>query len=438
MKNNDINEEYLQEIEINNKLFEEKLKHLNNLLSSNDSDSFMTKQKHKHITNSYPKFPTISKLEKEIFGTKDKEEEKYFTHKHISQKSNNLSDKNYITDNNMMLLDKNIELKKKIEKLEKKNNYKDYLINDFKKQIKEKEEKEKKSHINCKESNRLLKEIEDKKYLIEKYENIIKYLKLKIDNLTIDNKRLEKENKILNNKIEKITTESDTNKIDSLNYLQKINDLKLENKKLNIEFLNISNEYNLIKEEKEKLKSKIDELNTIIFNYQKQLSFKEINDNSNKYNFNTFKKYDADNIYKTFITKDNDSKEKYNYNYFPKRVKLSRNKYAKESNHFNRSVDEEYWGNKYNYYKNDYSDGTLDYLNEKNKEMKISEINYLENYLSCLLKERSKLESELDEINKYTKTLTDIKNKNNINDKISQNNIEIQNIKKKLKKLRGY
>lgn len=426
MNNNDINEEYLQEIEINNKLFEEKLQNLNNLLSSNDD--LIPKLRSKHI-NSYPKFPSLNKLEIEI----SEDEDRYLTQK--PKKRNNKLKENHCVSHSIEF-DKNIELKKKIEKLEKSNNYKDYIISDLKNQIKEKNEKEKKSHQNCRESHKLLKEIEEKKYLIEKLENIIKYSKLKIDNLTIDNEKLEKENKILINKIEEITAESDTNKRDSFNYVQKINDLKLENKKLNIEFLNISNEFNLIREEKEKLKSKIDELNTIIFNYQKQLSLKEINNKANKYNF--YSNNNSDNIYKSFRTRENDSKEKYNYEDSPKRVKLSRNKNYKESKYFNRSAGDEFFGNKYNYYKNDYGDGTLEYTNEKNKELKRSEINYLENYLSCLLKERSKLENDLDEINRYTKTLTDVKIKNNINDKISLNNIEIQSIKKKLKRIRGY
>ena len=62
----------------------------------------------------------------------------------------------------------------------------------------------------------------------------------------------------------------------------------------------------------------------------------------------------------------------------------------------------------------------------------------MENYLSSLLKERSKLENELEEMPKNPRTLTDIKSKNKIKDKISQNKTEIQNIQKKLKKERGY
>ena len=110
---------------------------------------------------------------------------------------------------------------------------------------------------------------------------------------------------------------------------------------------------------------------------------------------------------------------------------------VKENYRYNKE-NGDYFGKKYDYYRNDYGDGTLDYITEKSKELKKSEINYLENYLSSLLKERSKLENELEEMPKNPRTLTDIKSKNKIKDKISQNKNEIQNIQKKLKKERGY
>ena len=58
--------------------------------------------------------------------------------------------------------------------------------------------------------------------------------------------------------------------------------------------------------------------------------------------------------------------------------------------------------------------------------------------MSSLLKEKSKLENELEEIPKNPRTLNDIKFRNNSKDKIAQNNNEIKNIQKKLKKERGY
>ena len=65
-------------------------------------------------------------------------------------------------------------------------------------------------------------------------------------------------------------------------------------------------------------------------------------------------------------------------------------------------------------------------------------MNYFENYLSTLLKERCQLENDLNEIMNSPRTLSDIKLKNNISDKIALNDNEIQKTKNKLKKLRGY
>ena len=59
-------------------------------------------------------------------------------------------------------------------------------------------------------------------------------------------------------------------------------------------------------------------------------------------------------------------------------------------------------------------------------------------YISNLLKERCKLENELIEVTESPRTLSDIKLKNNINDKIDLNEKEIQNTKNKLKIIRGY
>ena len=66
------------------------------------------------------------------------------------------------------------------------------------------------------------------------------------------------------------------------------------------------------------------------------------------------------------------------------------------------------------------------------------ELNFLENYLSSLLKERCKLENELIEVNESPRTFSDIKLKSNINNKIALNEKEIQNTKNKLKNLRRY
>ena len=253
---NDLNSDYLEELELNNQLFQQKLNNLTNLISDNNNSN-----PKKSISNKKYQKKDIDKLEKEIFGKNDNNEvnkienfdsnsnneininnlnnykiENFDSNSNNEININNLNnytfkkkESNKIVNNNE--LDNNLELKKKIQSLEKENNYKDYLINDLRNQIMDKNKKEKISHTNCNDYNKLIKEIEDKNYQIDKLENNINLLQLKIDNLILDNKNLLKENDILNNKIENYEHDADINKNDSLNYLQKIKDLKSENKK---------------------------------------------------------------------------------------------------------------------------------------------------------------------------------------------------------------
>ena len=290
-------------------------------------------------------------------------------------------------------------------------------------------------------------------------EKNIKQLKLKIDNLIIDNKKLQNEKDNLNNKIKEIITESDINKMDSKNYLQKLNDLKLENKKINIDYLNLSNEYNILRKENEKLKSTIDEQNAIIFNNQKRNQFnKTFKNNLNAHSH----RYKVDNIYKAYVsteydTSDDRGHKSYDKYYFTENSEENENKnniICKKNNYLRKKLKSEdkninnnnnssdfndYKGSKYNYSKDDYyNDAGLLIIKEKNKEVKKSEINYLENYLNSLLKERNRLENELSDIPEPPQTLTDIKLRNNIKDKIFQSDSELKNIKQRLKKLRGY
>ena len=407
---NNINLEFLDSIESNNQIFEKKLNNLTN--------SITTKKKKKpHISN-------IDKLEKEIFG---KSESNKVNNIHLNNLNNFTFKKKESNINEEFNNEEIDELKKEKEKLEKENNYKDYLINDLRNEIKEKNKKEKISHINCNKYNDLKNEMEDKNYYINKLENNINHLKLKIDNLELENQNLIKENIKLNNKLDEYTHESDVNKNNWLNNEHKLKDLQKVNQKLNLEFLNLTKEYNKVKEEKENLQSIIDEQNTIIFYYKKQISYKAIDkilDNKEKYAY--------DNVFKTFTR--NYSQKENNY--------WNKNKYIRNGKsdnvRYNNFINNNYYGDKYNYYKNDYGDGTLYFITKKNKEVQKSEINYLENYLNSLLNERFNLENELEEIPKNPRTFSDIKYKNNINDKIAQNNNEIKSVKKKLRKIRDY
>ena len=444
-KFDNMNELYLKEMELNNFLFEKKIKNLNESLNNNPQKLIQKK-----IINNNQEENLESDNENDMSKKIiDEINMNNFTFKLKGNEGNPNLEGNYIKTN------ENIELEQKLKSLGKGNN-KDYLINDLKKEIEEKNKKERITHINCQKCNLLEREIDYNQYQIKKLENNIKQFKIKIDNLIIDNKKLQKENDNLNNKLKEIISEAEINKIDSKNYLQKISDLKLENKKINIDYLNLSNEYNILRKENEKLKSTIDEQNVIIFNNQKRNQFqsKTFKTNSNTHS----NRYKVDNIYKAYISTEYDTKDEpdhksydYNnstenseknkkninfkkYNYLRKKLNSENKNYNNNSNEVN-----DYKGSKYNYCKDDYyNDARLLIIKEKNKEVKKSEINYLENYLNSLLKERNRLENELSDIPENPQTLTDIKLRNNIKDKILQSDNELKSIKQKLKKLRGY
>ena len=84
------------------------------------------------------------------------------------------------------------------------------------------------------------------------------------------------------------------------------------------------------------------------------------------------------------------------------------------------------------------NDDNLNNIFEKNRKAKKGELNYLENYLSGLFKERTQLEKSFSEIPEHPRTLKDIKLKNSIKDKIIQNDKEVFNTQNQLKKIRGH
>jgi len=395
-----INQQYLKELEANTNIFNQKIKNLNNSLlnsAEKNNSNINTKynnssHKKHHLNNSqtidlnYIKYKyDLNQRDLNTIDINDNNINNYNFKKKGSEKE--------MRDSN--IIEKNKELKKRIKELENENEHKDFLINDLKQKIKE-NDRNKKMNINYLEYNQLILDIENKSNMIQKLENVIKCLKIKNEKLMSDNNNLKDDNVYLKNKINEVRSKTDSNKLNELNYIKEINELKLENKKLNIEMLNLTNEYNAIKTEKEKLNSLIEEQNNIIYNYQKQL-------NNNMQTQTLF----CDDVIQT----ENDD----NIN-----INNSIKKYSDNNYHY-KTLDE----NNYTYNNN--------YNLTKKKEL-----NVLENYLSNLLKERCKLENELIEVTESPRTLSDIKLKNNINDKIDLNEKEIQNTKNKLKIIRGY
>jgi len=127
------------------------------------------------------------------------------------------------------------------------------------------------------------------------------------------------------------------------------------------------------------------------------------------------------------------------FNYTNRIQKRNLNDIQKNEKNLNYSFDNDFKGRKYSYNNARYKYNKLSNCNiGKNQKYKIGELNYLENYLSTLLKERAQLENNLLEISDPPRTLKDIKLKNSIKDRITQSDKEIFNIQQQLKEIRGY
>ena len=480
-QNNSESENYLANKE--NKKFVEEI--MQNSYNDRDSESDFNKNK-----NFFKNKDLNYDLKRENFSDK-KIQNKSFENIYKKNKKEEEPIRNFNHDN--INNNKILEYEKEIRQLKNENEYNLYVIDDLKNQISQNNQKEEKSvHniINNDDYNNLLKEMDNKDILIDKLKEDIKNMKCKIENLLIENKKLKSENESLINQKEEMKAEANANKTEINNNLEKLNKLDLVNKKLNKDYLNLSNDYKKIKEEKEKLKSIIDEQNATIFNYEKQLSAKpiikkyekiddydnkiksqtkfeknyELNNNNNddykyeyikekrnnykdySYNENDFNNVEEDKNDSRNYKKANDNNEnEYNYKLPINNTTRYKNKvYLNEMN--NEKLDYNYNNNnsninnaynktyKYNMKKS--NSKSFEVYNEKNKKLKKGELNYLENYLNGMLKERSKLEKMLNDIPEHPRTLKDIKLRNTIKDKIEHNENEILITQQQLKNLR--
>ena len=481
-QNNSESENYLDNKE--NKKFVEEI--MQNSYNDRDSESDFNKNKifFKNKDLNYD-------LKRENFSDK-KIQNKSFENIYKKNKKEEEPIRNFNHDN--INNNKILEYEKEIRQLKNENEYNLYVIDDLKNQISQNNQKEEKSvHniINNDDYNNLLKEMDNKDILIDKLKEDIKNMKCKIENLLIENKKLKSENESLINQKEEMKAEANANKTEINNNLEKLNKLDLVNKKLNKDYLNLSNDYKKIKEEKEKLKSIIDEQNAAIFNYEKQLSAKPImkkyekigdydnnkinsqtkfeknyglNNNNNddykyeyikekrnnykdySYNENDFNNDEEDkDDYRNYKKANDNNENEYNYKLPINNTTRYKNKvYLNEMN--NEKLDYNYNNNnsninnaynktyKYNMKKS--NSKSFEVYNEKNKKLKKGELNYLENYLNGMLKERSKLEKMLNDIPEHPRTLKDIKLRNTIKDKIEHNENEILITQQQLKNLR--
>ena len=395
-------------------------------------------------------------------------------------------------NNDNILNNKLFDYEKEIRQLKNENEYNHYVIEDLKNQLSKNKQRDEPIDFNMiskDDYNNLLKDLESKDNIIDKIKEDLKHLKFKFDNLLIENKKLKTENENLKNQKEELKAETSANKTENSNILERLNKLELMNKKLNKEFLNLSNDYKKVKDEKEKLKSIIDEQNAAIFNYEKQLSskpktqkyekFYDYNENKMNLGTNLEKKYESNNYddenfkynYSTekrnkFKGFNNNEYENYNNNeednYYTNYKKVNDNKenefeykkpYTTTDRNKNKFHLEERKTEKLNYNYNDFdldneknkpykynmkksNSKSFDIITEKNSKLKKSELNYLENYLNSLLKERSKLEKMSNEIPLHPRTLKDIKLRNSIKDKIDHNENEIMITQQQLKNIR--
>ena len=481
-QNNSESENYLDNKE--NKKFVEEI--MQNSYNDRDSESDFNKNK-----NFFKNKDLNYDLKRENFSDK-KIQNKSFENIYKKNKKEEEPIRNFNHDN--INNNKILEYEKEIRQLKNENEYNLYVIDDLKNQISQNNQKEEKSvHniINNDDYNNLLKEMDNKDILIDKLKEDIKNMKCKIENLLIENKKLKSENESLINQKEEMKAEANANKTEINNNLEKLNKLDLVNKKLNKDYLNLSNDYKKIKEEKEKLKSIIDEQNAAIFNYEKQLSAKPImkkyekigdydnnkinsqtkfeknyglNNNNNddykyeyikekrnnykdySYNENDFNNDEEDkDDYRNYKKANDNNENEYNYKLPINNTTRYKNKvYLNEMN--NEKLDYNYNNNnsninnaynktyKYNMKKS--NSKSFEVYNEKNKKLKKGELNYLENYLNGMLKERSKLEKMLNDIPEHPRTLKDIKLRNTIKDKIEHNENEILITQQQLKNLR--
>ena len=415
-----INDQYLKELETNNNLFNQKIKNLNNYLINSD------KKNKSIISKKYNyKYKNFGLNNSQIVETNNNNLKKDFEQRDLNSIDTNNNNNNInnftfkkresekeIRDNNMIEINK--ELKKRIKILKNENEAKDIIIIDLKEKLKQ-NDKNKKLNANIFEYNQLIMNIEDKNKIIDKLKNVIKFLKDKNEELNTRNEKLKNDNSNLKNKIDDITSKNDY-KINNLDLIKKINELELVNKKLNLELSNILDKYNTIKDDIEKLNSLINQKNNIIYNLQKQLTTPSVYNHVSNYSDINKDNFDIDI--------DNIDSHKYKNNLKRKENFYDSNIITNNRNNILNSFDY----NKNNYY----NDNNNNLMSKKNN------LNYFENYLSALLKERYQLENDLTEIMSNPLTLSDIKLKNHINDKISFNNNEIQKTKAKLKKLRGY
>ena len=290
---NDItNKNYIQEIEKNSKIFEEKMSKLN---SDYIEDKYPPKKEFKKNKTDFNPFKSQKlkenqykqiKNNKKIINTnlntinyesKEKEDENNFYYKYNNTISNDISKKlNYEETNNDKKLIEDLR-----ENIKEKSNKIKELTNDLKEKNKLPSQKQY-DELNL-AYDKISNELKLKINYIKKQEDEINNLKMKLDSIFAQNKNMKG---VINKKEEEI----DKLKI-NINLLKdelkisrnKYNELDIKNKQLILDYDILNKDYISLKNEKENNKIILEEQKNNCFNLKKEIiELKKVIDNLNE------------------------------------------------------------------------------------------------------------------------------------------------------------
>ena len=152
---------------------------------------------------------------------------------------------------------------------------------------------------------------------------------MKIDNLVEINKTMKEVIKKKTDENENMKMDLDSLKEEISINIKKINNLEMQNKKINKEYENLNKDFFIIKNEKEKLNADLEEQKAEIFNYQKELSKNMKKKNNNKSNFqndnNNYEDFNWNNI-----SEKKTESIKYHFGQFEKKENNNINEYYDE------------------------------------------------------------------------------------------------------------
>ena len=463
------NENYLKEMEKNARLFEEKMNKLEQMRTSktknNENNPKIFKKSIKYnkslqkniissknpINQNVIEEPSINIYQKNNFVLnkyQDNNDEKYINNnnREINSNESKINNRNSINKSEI------IQYKNKIEQLKQEIFDKDKIINKLEKDLKEKDNLPTQKQYDEISNNceNLKVEINEKNKIIKRKEEENKELKMKIDNLVEQIKNMKESLKRKTDEIENMKMNQDSLKEDiSLNN-KKMNNLELQNKKLNIEYENLNKDFQNIKNEKEKMEHELEECKAKIFNYQKELSTNNKKNNKLKstFDYDNYNYVNMNNLYnkKQDYLQDNLNEIIQKNNTYNDELINNRNDYKKEYNEEdlykyedqrysninkeNNLIDKAGFGLK----KKKYSNYDLDNFKSIKKPLNsLNSLPDLQTRLTYLISEKKTLENELLKMPEHPRNLNEIKIKKELNIKISDTEQEINSIRARIR-----